>query len=71
MPTNKSLGMDGLTVEFYRMFWDVLGLDLVTIWAESLQSRVLPLSCSTDYKVVAKTILLRLASMLADVVHPD
>ncbi|CAM4574698.1 unnamed protein product [Lepidochelys kempii] len=45
VPTNKSLGMDGLTVEFYRMFWDVLGPDLVTVWAESLQSGVLPLSC--------------------------
>ncbi|CAM2096369.1 unnamed protein product [Caretta caretta] len=45
MPTNKSLGMDGLTIEFYRVFWDVLGPDLVTVWAESLQSRVLPLSC--------------------------
>ncbi|CAM2097350.1 unnamed protein product [Caretta caretta] len=45
MPTNKSPGMDGLTVEFYRMFWDILGPDLVTVWAESLQSRVLPLSC--------------------------
>ncbi|CAM2098551.1 unnamed protein product [Caretta caretta] len=45
MPTNKSPGMDGLTVEFYRVFWDVLGPDLVTIWAESLQSGVLPLSC--------------------------
>ncbi|CAM5075118.1 unnamed protein product [Eretmochelys imbricata] len=45
MPTNKSPGMDGLTVEFYRVFWDVLGPDLVTVWAESLQSRVLPLSC--------------------------
>ncbi|CAM2117024.1 unnamed protein product [Caretta caretta] len=45
MPTNKSLGMDGLTVEFYHVFWDILGPDLVTIWAESLQSGVLPLSC--------------------------
>ncbi|CAM2099489.1 unnamed protein product [Caretta caretta] len=45
MPTNKSLSMDGLTVEFYRVFWDVLCPDLVTIWAESLESRVLPLSC--------------------------
>ncbi|CAM2106691.1 unnamed protein product [Caretta caretta] len=45
MPTNKSPGMDGLTMEFYRVFWDVLGPDLVTVWAESLQSRVLPLSC--------------------------
>ncbi|CAM2104268.1 unnamed protein product [Caretta caretta] len=45
MPTNKSPGMDGLTVEFYHAFWDILGPDLVTVWAESLQSRVLPLSC--------------------------
>ncbi|CAM2100321.1 unnamed protein product [Caretta caretta] len=45
MPTNKSPGMDELTVEFYRVFWDVLGPDLVTVWAESLQSGVLPLSC--------------------------
>ncbi|CAM2107093.1 unnamed protein product [Caretta caretta] len=71
MPTNKSPGMDGLTVEFYRVFWDVLGPDLVTIWAESLQSGVLPLSCSTDYKIVAKAILLRLGSVLVDVIHPD
>ncbi|CAM2105718.1 unnamed protein product [Caretta caretta] len=97
MPTNKSPGMDGLTVEFYCVFWDVLGPDLVTVWAESLQSGVLPLSCrravlallpkkgdlrdlrnwrpvsllSTDYKIVAKAISLRLGSVLADVIHPD
>ncbi|CAM2118892.1 unnamed protein product [Caretta caretta] len=45
MPTNKSLGMDGLTVEFYRTSWDILGPDLATVWAESLQGGVLPLSC--------------------------
>ncbi|CAM5134109.1 unnamed protein product [Eretmochelys imbricata] len=45
MPTDKSPGMDGLTVEFYRAFWDVLGPDLVTVWAESLQSGFLPLLC--------------------------
>ncbi|CAM2118337.1 unnamed protein product [Caretta caretta] len=97
MPTNKSPGMDELTVESYRVFWDVLGPDLVTVWAESLQSGVLPLSCSramlallpkkgdlrdlrnwhpvsllsTDYKIVAKAISLRLGSVLADVIHPD
>ncbi|CAM4704037.1 unnamed protein product [Lepidochelys olivacea] len=97
MPTKKSPGMDGLTVEFYRVFWDVLGPDLVTVWAESLQSGVLPLLCrravlallpkkgdlrdlrnwrpvsllSTDYKIVAKAISLWLASVLADVIHPD
>ncbi|CAM2119839.1 unnamed protein product [Caretta caretta] len=97
MPTNKTPGMDRLTVEFYRAFWDILGPDLVTVWAESLQSGVLPLSCrravlallpkkgdrrdlrnwrpvsllSTDYKIVAKAISLRLGSVMADVVHPD
>ncbi|CAM2097033.1 unnamed protein product [Caretta caretta] len=97
MPTNKSPGMDGLTVEFYRAFWDILCPDLVIVWAESLQSGVLPLSCrravlallprkgdlcdlrnwrpvsllSTDYKIVAKAISLRLGSVMADVIHPD
>ncbi|CAM2096314.1 unnamed protein product [Caretta caretta] len=71
MPTNKSPSMDGLTVEFYHMFWDILSLDLVTIWAKSLQSRVLPLSCSTDNKIVVKAISLRLGSVLADMIHPD
>ncbi|CAM2117028.1 unnamed protein product [Caretta caretta] len=89
--------MDGLTVEFYCVFWDVLGPDLVAVWAESLQSGFLPLSCrravlvlllkkgdlrdlrnwrpvsllSTHYKIVAKAILLRLGSLLADMIHPD
>ncbi|CAM2098207.1 unnamed protein product [Caretta caretta] len=71
MPTNKSPGMDGLTVEFYPTFWDILGPDLVTVCAESLQSGVLPLSCSMDYKIVAKAISLRLGSVMADVIHPD
>ncbi|CAM4639620.1 unnamed protein product [Lepidochelys kempii] len=97
MPTNKSPGMDGLTMEFYRVFWDVLGPDLVTVWAKSLQNGVLPLSCgravlallpkkgdlrdlpnwrpvsllSTDYKILAKAISLRLGSVLVDVICPD
>ncbi|CAM2106104.1 unnamed protein product [Caretta caretta] len=71
MPTNKSPGVDGLTMEFYRMFWDVLGLDLDTVWAESLQGGVLPLSCSTDYKVAVKAISLWLGSLMAEMVHPN
>ncbi|CAM2118466.1 unnamed protein product [Caretta caretta] len=91
MPTNKSPGMDGLIVEFYRAFWDILGTDLATVWAESLQGGVLPLLCrravltlllkkgdlrylrnwhpisllSTDYKIVAKAISLRLRDGLS------
>ncbi|CAM2115252.1 unnamed protein product [Caretta caretta] len=62
--TNKSPGMDGLTVEFYRVFWDVLSPDHVTVWADYLESGVLPLLCSMDYKVIAKAISLQLGSML-------
>ncbi|CAM2113025.1 unnamed protein product [Caretta caretta] len=35
MPINKSPGMDGLTTEFYHLFWDILSPDLAIIWAES------------------------------------
>ncbi|CAM2112989.1 unnamed protein product [Caretta caretta] len=45
MPINKSPGMDGLTVQFYCVLWDILSPDLVIVWAESLRSGVLPLSC--------------------------
>ncbi|CAM2120308.1 unnamed protein product [Caretta caretta] len=45
MPTNKSSAMDRLTMDFYRVFGDVLGPDLVTIWAKSMKSGVLFLSC--------------------------
>ncbi|CAM2118305.1 unnamed protein product [Caretta caretta] len=46
MPTNKCPGMDRLTVQLYLAFWDILGPDLATVWAESLQGGVLPLLCS-------------------------
>ncbi|CAM2118653.1 unnamed protein product [Caretta caretta] len=59
MHTNKSPGIDVLTMEFYRVFWDILGLDLVIVWAD------------TDYKVIAKAISLQLGSLLVDVVHSD
>ncbi|CAM2106943.1 unnamed protein product [Caretta caretta] len=48
MPTNKSPGMDGLTVEFYRAFWDIFGPDLATVWAESFQGGVFPLFCAGE-----------------------
>ncbi|CAM2096122.1 unnamed protein product [Caretta caretta] len=62
MPSNKSQGTDGLTVEFYRVFWDVLGPDPVTIWAKSLGNGVLPLSCSHSKGHL---------TVAWDVVHPD
>lgn len=35
MPPSRPPGMDRLIVDFYHVFWDVLGPDLTIIWAES------------------------------------
>ncbi|CAM2098436.1 unnamed protein product [Caretta caretta] len=45
MPTNTSPGSDGLTMEFYHVFQDILSPDLTTICAECLGSEMLPLLC--------------------------
>lgn len=34
MNTNRSPGPDGLTVEFFRKFWDLLGPHLVFVYNE-------------------------------------
>ncbi|CAM2117480.1 unnamed protein product [Caretta caretta] len=70
MPTNKSPGMDGLIMEFYRAFWDILGPDLKGDLRDLRNWRPVSLLI-TDYKIVAKAISLRLGSMMADVIHPD
>jgi hypothetical protein len=42
MKKNKSPGLDGLTVEFYSKFWNVLGPILVKVYNESFKNEVLP-----------------------------
>ena len=44
MAHNKSPGSDGLPMEFYSSFWDVLGQDLVEVLNSSLASGSLPAS---------------------------
>ena len=41
----KAPGIDGLTVEFYKAFWDILAHDIIEVFNESLVSGSLPLSC--------------------------
>ena len=41
---SKSPGSDGLPAEFFQVFWDVLGSDLVEVFNASLVSGRLPLS---------------------------
>ncbi|KAI3377310.1 hypothetical protein L3Q82_008520 [Scortum barcoo] len=38
-------GIDGLTVEFFKAFWDILANDILDVFNESLASGSLPLSC--------------------------
>lgn len=42
MARNKSPGSDGLPMEFYLSFWDVLGSDLVEVFNASFDSGLLP-----------------------------
>uniref|UniRef100_A0A3Q3B436 Reverse transcriptase domain-containing protein n=1 Tax=Kryptolebias marmoratus TaxID=37003 RepID=A0A3Q3B436_KRYMA len=45
MQGQKSPGIDGLTVEFFKAYWDILGKDLLDVFNESLDTGSLPLSC--------------------------
>ncbi|CAM2106057.1 unnamed protein product [Caretta caretta] len=58
MPTNKSLGINGLTMEFYGIFWNILSLYLAMYRAESIGS------CAV------KAISQHLGSVLVDVIYP-
>lgn len=41
----KAPGIDGLTVEFYKAYWNILAHDLLDVFNESLATGSLPLSC--------------------------
>lgn len=43
--SGKSSGVDGLSAEFFKSFWNVIGYDLYDVFLESFNQGVLPLSC--------------------------
>lgn len=43
--TGKTPGLDGLTPEFFKFFWSIIGQDLHAVFLESFESKILPLSC--------------------------
>lgn len=45
MKKGVSPGIDGLPVSFYKVFWSIMGKDLLEVLRESLEKGLLPLSC--------------------------
>lgn len=45
MEGGKASGIDGLPVEFYKAFWEVMGEDFLGVLNESIAEGSLPLSC--------------------------
>jgi len=58
MQNGKSLGIDGLTYEFFKDMWDIIGNDLNHLYSESFSSRCLMKSISQE---LIKTILKNVA----------
>ncbi|KAJ3584711.1 hypothetical protein NHX12_015206, partial [Muraenolepis orangiensis] len=44
MQGRRAPGIDGLSVEFYKAYWDVLSHDLLDVFNESLASGSMPVS---------------------------
>ncbi|KAJ4923075.1 hypothetical protein JOQ06_027811 [Pogonophryne albipinna] len=45
MQGRRAPGIDGLSVEFYKAYWDVLSHDLLDVFNENLASGSMPMSC--------------------------
>lgn len=41
----RSPGIDGLTAEFYKHFWEILGEDFYEVVLECFKNKELPVSC--------------------------
>lgn len=59
MQGQKAPGIDGLTVEFYKAFWDVIGHDVLEVFNASLHEGLLPTSClkREHYKILKTGVL--------------
>ena len=80
MQHNKSPGPDGLPAEFYTFTFPFIGKAFVKfingVWLDKEKADQLsnwrPISLlNCDYKILSKTLYLRLSKVLEEIVHPD
>ena len=97
MQNNKSPGIDGLTTNFYKHFWNLLGPQLTNVYNYAFKQGILstmqrrgvvtlifkkgdrtrlknwrPITLlTTDYKILTKTLAMRLRDVLHLLIHTD
>ena len=97
MENNKSPGIDGLTTNFYKHFWNLLGPELTNVYNYAFNQGILsttqrrgivtlifkkgdrtrlknwrPITLlTTDYKILTKTLAIRLRDVLHLLIHTD
>ena len=52
----KASGIDGLAVEFYKVFWTLVAPDLLHVLEECIRVGELPLSCSSSLQVIDQVL---------------
>uniref|UniRef100_A0AAV2JVY7 Reverse transcriptase domain-containing protein n=1 Tax=Knipowitschia caucasica TaxID=637954 RepID=A0AAV2JVY7_KNICA len=69
----RAPGIDGLSADFYKAFWDILGPDLLEVFTDSLESGRLPLSCGRAVSTLLpkKVLASRVRGVMALVIHMD
>ena len=59
-PNNsKTPGLDGLTSEFYQVFWPILREDLMSVLNFSIASQYMPICCRRRFITTSKRCYLR------------